>query len=195
MLTQAAGQSVPSLQQFWSDRACVVVPAKSTHLSTFLLSPPPAARVYFFKERYTRIATQHLKVVMIHVHVPLHCTAWINGESWSLVETHKPVASHFSRSTLCFEGFSLLQCSQEKKSTPEDNSWQISVRRSQEHLAFFFSFFLVFLPLKVLLFWIVFQGCPVNLNVIQKRLSFRHWVGLRLHFHCLAGCRPSGSQH
>lgn len=74
--------------------------------------PPPTSRedgtVYFFKERYTRIATQHLKVVMIHVHVPLHCTAWINGESWSLVETHKPVASHFSRSTLCFEGVSLL---------------------------------------------------------------------------------------
>lgn len=71
--------------------------------------PPHQPREYiFFKERYTRIATQHLKVVMIHVHVPLHCTAWINGESWSLVETHKPVASHFSRSTLCFEGFSLL---------------------------------------------------------------------------------------
>ena len=45
-----------------------------------------------------------------------------------------------------------------KKSTPEDNSLQIAVNRSWEHLAFFSLFFLVFLPLQVLLFWIGFLG-------------------------------------
>lgn len=140
-----------------------------------------------------------LKAIIIHVHVPLHCTAWIKGESWSLVETHKPVASHFSRSTLCFGGVSLAvlaKMEKKKKSTPEDNSWQIAVKRSQEHLAFFSLslllplFFLAFLPVQVLVFWIVLWGRSVELNVIQKRLSFRHWAGLRLHFHCLTARRP-----
>lgn len=110
------------------------------------------------------ISSQQIcKAIIIHVHVPLHCTAWINRESWSLVEHTQ--AGSFTFLTFNFVLWRAFSCSaRKKKSTPEDNSLQIAVNRSLEHLAFFslsisfffFFFFPVFLPLQVLLFWIVF---------------------------------------
>lgn len=107
-------------------------------------------------------------IIIIHVHVPLHCTAWINRESWSLVEhTQAGSFTFLTFNFVLWRAFSLLQCSQKKKSTPEDNSLQIAVNRSfwstsrfcffSRSLSFFF-FSPVFLPLQVLLFWIVFWG-------------------------------------
>lgn len=93
-----------------------MVRVKLTHFSTFLNHRKDRTAL---RKKCIRVVTsplsQHLKAIIIHVHVPLHCTAWINRESWSLVETHKPVASHFSRSTLCFGGFSLAVIATKKK--------------------------------------------------------------------------------
>lgn len=85
------------------------------------------------------IITAFKKGIIIHVHVPLHCTAWINRESWSLAG--KKQAGSFTFLTFNFVLWRAFSCSaHKKKSIPEDNSLQIAMNRSLEHLAFFLFF-------------------------------------------------------
>lgn len=87
-----------------------------------------------------------------------HCTVLhgLIGNPGAWLQTHKPVASHFSRSTLCFGGVSLVVLA--KKSTPEDNSFQIAVNRSLEHVALFSLFFLSSFLFKSDFFGLFFRG-------------------------------------
>lgn len=87
-----------------------------------------------------------------------HCTVLhgLIGNPGAWLQTHKPAASHFSRSTLCFGGVSLVVLAKKvntgRQFFSDSGEQKFGARRA------FFSFFPVFLPLRVRLFWIVFSG-------------------------------------
>lgn len=130
---------------------------------------------------------QHLKAIIIHVHVPLHCTAWINRESWSLVETQ---AGSFTFLTFNFELWRLFPCSTCKKC--QHRKTILGRRRKIKLVAPLY--FLIFLP-QVLLFVLdTFLGCSAKLNWIQKEAEFSE-LGRSPPSLSLSDCRPpSGSR-
>lgn len=115
-------------------------------------------------------------IIIIHVHVPLHCTAWINRESWSLVEhTQAGSFTFLTFNFVLWRAFSLLQCSQKKKSTPEDNSLQIAVNRSFWST----SRFLFFFSLSFFFFFLSCLPSSSSLTFLDRFLGLVQWSWTR----------------
>lgn len=88
-----------------------------------------------------------------------HCTVLhgLIGNPGAWLKTHKPVASHFSRSTLCFGGVSPVVLATKKVNTGRQ-FFSDSGEKKFGPRRVFSLFFPAFLPLQFRLFWIVFSG-------------------------------------